>query len=74
MSADSSPRLISAQLVGLDEDLGATSADVIRVLADRVAALRTEFGDLTDHTEFLVVEPGDTEADIVRHVGFSPLV
>ncbi len=38
MSADSSPRLISAQLVGLDEDLGATSADVIRVLADRVAA------------------------------------
>ena len=26
MSADSSPRLISAQLVGLDEDLGATSA------------------------------------------------
>jgi PTS system fructose-specific IIC component len=38
MSADSSPRLISAQLVGLDEDLGATSTDVIRVLADRVAA------------------------------------
>ncbi|MGY2897625.1 PTS system fructose-specific IIC component [Curtobacterium sp. PvP017] len=38
MSADSSPRLISAQLVGLDEDLGATSADVIRILADRVAA------------------------------------
>ncbi|MCA5922331.1 MULTISPECIES: PTS fructose transporter subunit IIABC [Curtobacterium] len=38
MSADSSPRLISAQLVGLDEDLGATSTDVIRVLAARVAA------------------------------------
>ncbi|OII15760.1 PTS lactose transporter subunit IIC [Curtobacterium sp. MCBA15_009] len=38
MSADSSPRLISAQLVGLDEDLGATSTEVIRVLADRVAA------------------------------------
>jgi PTS system fructose-specific IIC component len=34
---DTSPGLISVQLVGLDEDLGATSADVIRVLADRVA-------------------------------------
>lgn len=29
--------------------------------------------DLTDWTEFLIVQPGDTEADIVRHVGFSPL-
>ncbi|MBT2502663.1 fructose-specific PTS transporter subunit EIIC [Curtobacterium sp. ISL-83] len=38
MSADTSQRLISVQLVGLDEDLGATSSDVIRVLADRVAA------------------------------------
>ncbi|MCJ1714107.1 fructose-specific PTS transporter subunit EIIC [Curtobacterium sp. VKM Ac-2922] len=35
---DTSPGLISVPLVGLDEDLGATSADVIRVLADRVAA------------------------------------
>ncbi|MEK6345588.1 MAG: fructose-specific PTS transporter subunit EIIC [Curtobacterium sp.] len=38
MSADTTQRLISAELVGLDEDLGATSTDVIRVLADRVAA------------------------------------
>ncbi|WP_242090299.1 fructose-specific PTS transporter subunit EIIC [Curtobacterium sp. DN_7.5] len=38
MSADTTQRLISAELVGLDEDLGATSSDVIRVLADRVAA------------------------------------
>lgn len=38
MSADTSPRLIGVQLVGLDEDLGATSSDVIRVLAGRVAA------------------------------------
>lgn len=30
--------------------------------------------DLTDQTEFLVVQPGDSEAEIVRHVGFSPLV
>ncbi|PCN46775.1 PTS lactose transporter subunit IIC [Curtobacterium sp. 'Ferrero'] len=38
MSADTTQRLISADLVGLDEDLGATSSDVIRVLAGRVAA------------------------------------
>lgn len=44
------------------------------LLAARVAALNTEYGDLTDHTEFLIVELNDTEADIVRHVGFSPLV
>lgn len=31
-------------------------------------------GELLDYTEFLVVEPGDTEADIVRHIGLSPLV
>lgn len=44
------------------------------LLAERVAALDTEYGDLTDYTEFLIVEPGDTEADVVRHLGFSPLV
>jgi len=38
MSVDTTQRLISAELVGLDEDLGGTSSDVIRVLADRVAA------------------------------------
>ncbi|PFS85541.1 PTS lactose transporter subunit IIC, partial [Bacillus thuringiensis] len=38
MSVNTSPRLISVQLVGLDEDLGATSSDVIRVLADRGVA------------------------------------
>lgn len=30
--------------------------------------------DLIDYTEYLVVEPGDTEEDIVRHVGFSPMI
>lgn len=44
------------------------------LLAARIAALDTEYGDLTDYTEFLVLEPGDTETDIVRHVGFSPLI
>lgn len=44
------------------------------LLAKRIAGLQTKYGDLTDHTEFLIVEPGDTETDVVRHLGFSPLV
>ncbi len=44
------------------------------LLATRAAALVTNDYDLTDCTEFLVVEEGDTEADIVAAVGFSPLV
>jgi hypothetical protein len=47
--------------------------DLHRLLAARIAALVTPYGDLTDYTEFLIVEPGDSENDIVRHVGFSPL-
>lgn len=47
----------------------------LRVLLERrFASLVTIDGDLTDWTEFLVVQPGDGEADIVREVGFSPLV
>ncbi|MCU6453931.1 hypothetical protein LPN01_07560 [Sphingomonas sp. A2-49] len=43
-----------------------------RLLAQRIDSL-TE--DLIDITEYLVIDPIlDTEADIVRHVGFSPLV
>lgn len=42
-----------------------------RLLTDRITALGE---DLIDWTEYLVVEPGDTETDIVRHVGFSPLI
>jgi len=41
------------------------------LLSERIAALSD---DLIDYTEYLVVEPGDTEADIIRHVGFSPLI
>ena len=44
------------------------------LLERRFASLVTADGDLTDWTEFLVVEPGDREADIIREVGFSPLV
>lgn len=42
-----------------------------RLLGERIRALGE---DLIDWTEYLVVEPGDTEADIIRHVGFTPLV
>lgn len=42
-----------------------------RLLHERIARLGD---DLIDHTEFLVVQPGDTEADIIRHVGFSPMI
>ena len=41
------------------------------LLTSRIEALGEE---LIDWTEFLIVQPGDTEADIVCHVGFSPLV
>ncbi|NII58344.1 hypothetical protein [Sphingomonas aerolata] len=44
---------------------------LLRLLKDRVSALGEA---LIDWTEYLVVEPGDTEADIIRHVGFSPLI
>lgn len=44
------------------------------LLANRIAALLQGEFDLIDQTEFLVVEQGDTEADIIREVGFSPLV
>ena len=45
-----------------------------RLLKTKMAALVTADFDLTDDTEFLIVQPGDSEADIIREVGFSPLV
>ncbi|MEP9403430.1 hypothetical protein [Sphingomonas sp. VNH70] len=45
-----------------------------RLLERRFAALITPWGDLTDWTEWIILEPGDEESDIVREVGFSPLV
>ncbi len=42
-----------------------------RLLRERIAALGE---DLIDWTEYLVIELSDTEADIIRHIGFSPLV
>jgi len=47
----------------------------LRALLERsFASMHTPHGDLTDDTEWLVVEPGDTEEDIIREIGFSPLV
>lgn len=41
------------------------------LLAERIGALADE---LIDFTEYLVVESGDTEAGIIRHIGLSPLI
>ena len=41
------------------------------LLAARIGALTEE---LIDFTEYLVVEPGDAEEDIVRAIGMSPLI
>ena len=41
------------------------------LLMERIGSLSP---DLIDWTEYLAVEPGDKEADIIREVGFSPLV
>lgn len=46
-------------------------ANLHHLLTDRIGAL-TE--DLIDCTEYLVVQSGDTEADIIYHIGLSPLV
>lgn len=44
-----------------------------RLLQRRFASLVTPWGDLTDWTEWIILESGDGEDDIVREVGFSPL-
>lgn len=41
-----------------------------RLLSERIRALGE---NLIDWTEYLVVVPGDTEADMIRHIGFTPL-
>ncbi|KQM13898.1 hypothetical protein [Novosphingobium sp. Leaf2] len=44
------------------------------LLDQRFAVLLTAEGDLAEWTEYVVVEPGDSEADLIGAVGFSPLV
>lgn len=41
------------------------------LLAERIEQLTEE---VLDGTDYLIVEPGDTEEDILLHVGFSPLI
>lgn len=42
-----------------------------RLLFERITGMTEE---LLDHTEIVVVESGDTEEDIVRTIGLSPLI
>lgn len=42
-----------------------------QLLTKRITALAE---DLIDYTEYLIVQAGDTEEDIVRHIGLSPLI
>lgn len=44
------------------------------LLMASIARLTAGEHDLIDWTEYLIVQPDDTESDIIRHVGFSPLV
>lgn len=43
-------------------------------LQAELALLTSGEHDLTDWTDILLVQPGDTEADIGREAGFSPFV
>lgn len=47
-------------------------ANLKQLLADRVHDWTAT--NLLGHTHLLIVRPGDTEADIVQEVAFSPLV
>lgn len=49
----------------------ALAGDLRELLATRIAQLGEE---LAAETEWLIIEPADTEDDIIRAVGFSPLV
>jgi len=48
-----------------------TLPDLPALIRERITTLADE---LIDWTEYVVIEPGDTEQDIVRLIGFSPLV
>ncbi|QXQ06835.1 hypothetical protein KX816_01850 [Sphingosinicellaceae bacterium] len=45
-----------------------------RLLLSRIANLQRDVGDLTELTHILVVQPGDTEADIIDEIGLSPVI
>ena len=62
-------RAAMARVLTLDLD-----PQLRRLLERRYASLVTPWGDLTDWTEWIILEPDDSEDDIVREVGFSPLI
>lgn len=57
-----------AQLLSLELDL-----QLRRLLERRSAALVTPYGDLTDVTEFFIIQCLSTEAEIEQELGYSPL-
>ena len=62
-------RATMARAVTLDLD-----PHLHQLLKARIDCLTTADFDITDDTEFVVVQPGDSEADIMRHIGFSPFI
>lgn len=62
-------RATAARALALDLDPPLRAA-----LEAELALLTSGDHDLTDWTDILIVQPGDTEATIAREAGFSPLV
>lgn len=62
-------RATSAHALTLDLD-----PRLRRLLTKWIVHTLTADFDLSNDSEYLVVEPSDTEAEIVRHINFSPLV
>lgn len=60
-------RASSAAALARDLDAPARAA-----LEAELALLTSGDHDLTDWTDILLIQPGDTEADIEREAGFSP--
>ncbi len=56
----------------LDALHSALDPELRRLLTDRIDDIKA--CDLGDLTHILVIQPGDSEADIVGEIGFSPLI
>ena len=52
----------------------ALASDIDPQLLALLSARKAAWHHLIDDTEFFIVQPGDTEADIILHLGQSPLV
>ena len=60
---------LQSQLAALNQPLDPTLRDLLHGRIQDAVAL-----DLGDLTHICVVEPGDAEGDIIKALGFSPLV